>query len=627
MTTPSPVERCALCAERAWRLAYALLRDAHEAFDAVQQAFLVAARKPGAVPASDPWPWFRVVVAHEAANLRRKRRPDVGLGEPGRGEPVTNPPDPRTPSPSDAAALAEEATRVAAAVDGLASPEREAVLLVHLGELSHAAAAEVLGVARQTVTERARRGVETLAARLGRGTDAAACSLLALPFVAPPKGLFAATQTWVHTATHGAAAGAGAATGSIPTFGGSAMALSKVGWSVGLLAAAGIGFFGGGATRGLGLFAPAEDVAGPGAPKAPTPLDVARTSERAHPELAGRPEPVEDASRALATLRLDNERLAQRVAELEGRLATGTAPSKSKGPAFTFGDSGRLDAIRDADWPALASASKVVGDSVVELLRHADAGTEPPKALFMRLQENVERVRAYEYRTIDKIPTAAPHNGELTHPITETNLIAASLEQAGKPLTPRQAAEFERLGLVFEDEFARMRAAWDASVPRARRVLEEMRAKGRFMDGLWATLTDDQKPVWIDPSLRGIAGVDLYDPTLMILHTSTVVTGANAGEMRPKLVALLRPKVGLAADAPATRVESLVDSFLARAAKGLEPVARARARYYTFAEAVAAGEASVELVDALLRDPDLSGELRRQLLDDPTWFVPRIVKS
>ena len=65
--------------------------------------------------------------------------------------------------------------------------------------------------------------------------------------------------------------------------------------------------------------------------------------------------------------------------------------------------------------------------------------------------------------------------------------------------------------------------------------------------------------------------MDLYDPTLIIIHTSPVVTGATAAEMRPKLLALLRPKVGIAADAPAPRLEAAVDQFLARATNGLEP--------------------------------------------------------
>ncbi len=628
-----PVERCArTCAEPAWRLACVLLHDSHEAFDAVQQAFLVAARKPDAVPPGDPWPWFRVVVAHEAFNMKRKRRPSVGLAQADEDESPMDAPDPRTPSPSDTLAASDEARRVSNAVEALASPEREAVLLVHVAELSHAAAADVLGVARQTVTERARRGVETLARRLGRPLGTATGTLAGLVIAAPPDGLASATRTWIQTALGNGASGVGAATAALPALGGQAMAVSKVGWSIGLLAAAGIGFFGGGATRGLGLFA---DATGDGAAprRASMPPVALETSS-----VGGTPPRSNEATNAdglagrsrdpLLALQRDNERLTSRVTELEKALASGPKAPAAKGPTFTFGDSGRLDAVREADWPALASASTAVGGAIVEISKHADAGTEVPKEVYLRLQENVEKMRTYEYRTIDRIPTSAQHNGEFTHPITATNLLAASLDQAGKPLTPKQVAEFERLGVAFEEEFGRLRATWDATIPRVRRVLDEVRLKGRFMDALWNLLSDDQKPIWIDPSLKGVASIDLYDPTLMIIHTSAVLGGATAAEMRPKLLTLLRPKVGLrgdAADAAAPRLDAAVDQFLARATKGLEAVPKARARNYTFAQAVAAGEASVELVETLLRDPDLAAEPKKALFDDPFWYVPRLI--
>jgi len=630
MPPEHPVERCArACAEPAWRLACAMLRDPHEAFDAVQQAFLVAARKPDAVPAGDPWPWFRVVVAHEALNLSRKRRPSVGLAGADPDELAMDTPDPRTPTPSDALAATEEARRVSHAVEALASPEREAVLLVHVAEFSHAAAAEVLGVARQTVTERARRGLETLGRRLGKPAGATTGALALLPIAAPPRGFEAATHTWVQTAMGGGASGVGAATAALPALGGQAMAASNVGWSIGLLAAAGLGFFGGGATKGLGFFASSSEEAI--AARTPAAVGVSEAGGASGgggtqaPDLAAPATAGTGTLDPAASLRQDNERLAARVAALEQELAARPKALAAKGPTFTFGSFGKLDAVREADWATLGSASKVVGDAIVEILRHADAGTEVPKDVYLRLQENVEKMRTYEYRTIDRIPTSAKHNGELTHPITATNLLASTLEQAGKPLSPAQVAEFERLGVAFDDEFTRLRATWDATIPRARRVLDEVRAKGRFMDALWNLLTDDQKPLWIDPALRGVASVDLYDPTLMIIHTSPVVTGAAAAEMRPKLLALLRPKVGVAADATAPRLEAAVDQFLARATKGLEPVTRARARHYTFAQAVAAGEASVELVETLLRDPELATEKRGELFDDPSWYVPRIV--
>ena len=300
-------------------------------------------------------------------------------------------------------------------------------------------------------------------------------------------------------------------------------------------------------------------------------------------------------------------------------------PPSAKGPTFTFGSMGRLDAVKEADWPALSAAAKVVGDSVAEIYRHTQAGEEVPKDVYLRLQENVERVRTYEYRTLDRMPTSALHNGELTHPISAANLLAGVLLQGGKPLTAAQVTEFERLGLLFEEEFGRQRAAYGPDTPRARKELDELRLKGKFMDGLWAALTDEQRPLWVDPALRGVAGVDLFDPTLMVIHSTTVVTGATAADLRPKLQALLRPKVGLAEGVVDPRLDAAVDAYLARASRGLEPVPRTAARNYTFAQAVVAGEASAELVEALLRGMTLTPELKRALLDDPTWYVARLL--
>ena len=121
-----PVERCAACAAPAWRLARALLRDADEAYDAVQQAFLVAARKPAAVPSGDPWPWFSVVVAHEARNLRRKKRPapvGVGGGDDAREGAIMDGPDPRAEEPAHAAGDADEVRRLWVALDALPAVE------------------------------------------------------------------------------------------------------------------------------------------------------------------------------------------------------------------------------------------------------------------------------------------------------------------------------------------------------------------------------------------------------------------------------------------------------------------------------------------------------------------------
>jgi hypothetical protein len=402
---------------------------------------------------------------------------------------------------------------------------------------------------------------------------------------------------------------------------------TKALWIGGLVAAAGLGFLGGGATEGFGLFAPADRA------PAPSPGGGARAVAAAPPAADDAPPALSRAGpggdAGVAALRDENVRLAARVATLERDLAStreaAASARRASAPVFTFGEMGALPAVREADWKDLSEASKRVNDAIVEIFRIKERGEEVPKELHRTLQENVERVRRYEYRTIDRMPTAAKHNGELTHPISLANLLAGVLAAEGVPLTEAQVAEVERLGLAFDEEFVRLRGGWTEDKPRVRRMLEEYRAKGAFTESLWNALTPEQRVHWVDPALRGLAGLDLFDPTLMILHTTAVVTGADAAEIRPKLLALLRPKVGLAPDAPSPRLEAHVETFLAHAMRGARPVPKVRAKHYSFAEGLVAGEASVALVEALLRDLDLPEAARRSLADDYAWYLPRPV--
>ena len=158
----------ARCGRSAWTVAWSLLRDRDEAHDAVQQAFLVAARKLDRLPRDDPWPWFAVVVAHEARNLRRKRRPltnslpETAAMSP--REPAVSSFDPRSsdPSSTDPSRVAERRDNVRqlqSALDRLPAEERDAIALTHLAGMTHALAADALDVPRQTVSARVQRGL------------------------------------------------------------------------------------------------------------------------------------------------------------------------------------------------------------------------------------------------------------------------------------------------------------------------------------------------------------------------------------------------------------------------------------------------------------------------------------
>lgn len=399
--------------------------------------------------------------------------------------------------------------------------------------------------------------------------------------------------------------------------------------AVALLLAGATGFFVGGSTKGLGLFAPTDDTewhvlkSATNAPAAsPDAAPGSATLKTAEARAA--------ADAETARVRSENVELSRQLAESQKALAdaqkraAGSGPNASTAPTFTFGEMGTLPAVLEADWPEMSASSKVITDALLEIQRKNAAGEAVPKEVYFRLQENTERMRKFEYRTIDKIPTAAKHNGELTHPVTVANLIAGLLAQQGKPLSAAQSAEVERLGLAFDKEFVALRAGWVDGVPRAKRMLEEYRLKGRFTDGLWAALTAEQRAVWIDPALHGVAGIDLYDPTLMIIHTSPVVVGDTPAEIRTKLLGLVRTQAGIKADAPSPAVDRLVDAFLVRVTPSLEPVPKSRLKNYSFAQGLAAGEATVELVEGLLREPDLAPAARQALLDDFTWYVPRL---
>ena len=399
--------------------------------------------------------------------------------------------------------------------------------------------------------------------------------------------------------------------------------------AVAALSAALAGFVAGAATRGFGLFPPDESPAAPKASTAPFFLPNDPAIKAASLRASSDP-----ADGEVARLRRENEALAKDVADTRKALADALAASAAngagtsgKGPTFTFGEMGSLSAVREADWREMSEASKTICAALLDVLRKTEAGEPVPKATYFSLQENTERMRKYEYRTIDKIPTAAKHNGELTHPLSVANLIAGVLAQEGKPLSASQADEVERLGAAFDRDFVALRTTWVAGVPRAKRMLEEYRLKGRFTGGLWSALTAEQRALWIDPAFRGLAGLDLYDPTLMILHTTVVVTGETAADLRPKLLALVRKSVGLAADAPSAVLDRAADAFLARLAASLEPVSKSRAAKYSFAQGLAAGEATVELVESLLRDVELTQAARDALLDDFTWYIPRLVKA
>ena len=178
----------ALCVERAWRLACTMLHDAGDADDAVQEAYVAAARNYTRVPNDDPWPWFAKVIA----NMCRRRRRARGR----QGHELVHEMVDVSRDPLAAAIRAELQTELRKALGELPNDERDAVVLVYAAGLSQIEAAEAAGLPRTTLAHRAERGMDRLRRSLGASTETTG-SLLGVALVAPPSGgLNSAREIW-----------------------------------------------------------------------------------------------------------------------------------------------------------------------------------------------------------------------------------------------------------------------------------------------------------------------------------------------------------------------------------------------------------------------------------------------
>ena len=154
----------------AFRGAYLVTRNAADAEDAAQDAFVKAYYALARFRTGEPFrPWLLRIVTNEARNRRRSagRRERLALRIAERRGPGDAAPSP------DAAVLNAEARNVLlAALDAI--PEREAAVIAHryLLDLSEAETATALGIRAGTVKSRLSRGLARLRDALPPGWSA-----------------------------------------------------------------------------------------------------------------------------------------------------------------------------------------------------------------------------------------------------------------------------------------------------------------------------------------------------------------------------------------------------------------------------------------------------------------------
>lgn len=149
----------------AYRLAYLITRDAADAEDALQEAFVKAFRALGRFRHGAPFrPWLLKIVTNEARTKGRAHRRHVAIAS----RVSEREPPPSVEASPEATLLSEEMRRrLLAAVDRLPEKQRAVVTCRYLLELSEEETAAVLEIRRGTVKSRLSRALEKLELWLG----------------------------------------------------------------------------------------------------------------------------------------------------------------------------------------------------------------------------------------------------------------------------------------------------------------------------------------------------------------------------------------------------------------------------------------------------------------------------
>jgi RNA polymerase sigma-70 factor, ECF subfamily len=151
---------------RAVRIAYHYLRDAHDADEAVQDAFLKVFTHITTYREDLPFEvWFTRILVNGCLDIRKARARRLRWVLPASPHGVSAPlPDPVAPQPGpEARLLSSERTReISAAVEQLPDRQRAVFTLCHIGEQSTSEVSEALGLSEATVRVHLFRAVRKL---------------------------------------------------------------------------------------------------------------------------------------------------------------------------------------------------------------------------------------------------------------------------------------------------------------------------------------------------------------------------------------------------------------------------------------------------------------------------------
>jgi RNA polymerase sigma-70 factor, ECF subfamily len=150
---------------RAVRIAYQYLRDAHDADEAVQDAFVKVFTHITSYREDLPFEvWFTRILVNACLDLRKSRSRRLRWAVPMSSPSDVAPVEPVAPDPSPEQRLVstERANEITAAVDSLPDRQRTVFTLCHLAEQTTAEVSKALGLSEATVRVHLFRAIRKL---------------------------------------------------------------------------------------------------------------------------------------------------------------------------------------------------------------------------------------------------------------------------------------------------------------------------------------------------------------------------------------------------------------------------------------------------------------------------------
>jgi RNA polymerase sigma-70 factor (ECF subfamily) len=150
---------------RAVRIAYQYLRDAHDADEAVQDAFIKVFTHITSYREDLPFEvWFTRILVNACLDLRKSRSRRLRWAVPMSSAADVAPPDPPAsePTPEQRLVSKERAKEITAAVDSLPDRQRTVFTMCHLADHTTAEVSQALGLSEATVRVHLFRAIRKL---------------------------------------------------------------------------------------------------------------------------------------------------------------------------------------------------------------------------------------------------------------------------------------------------------------------------------------------------------------------------------------------------------------------------------------------------------------------------------